>query len=482
MTIKKLSVIAFFFLLVNTANWAQTKNQPSEYFDDAEFFFDDGDYREALYNFLKVHEKDTSNANINYCIGMCYINIPGEETKAIKYFEKAKNKISTKYKKGAFEEKNAPLLLLFYLGNAYRVNNELTKALDVYKKFRDDPYFDGHYNAKMVDDEIATCQRAKLVQDNPLNVRFTNLGSFINNAQSNRNPVVNKDETILIYLSSLKFYDAIMMSRKDSSGWGEPENISDQVGSDGDCEPTCLSQDGKDLYMVKKTKGNFDIYVSHWKNGVWTAMQPLNKNINSSKNETSASVSADGKTLYFSSDRRGGFGKFDIYKSERMADDDWGPAENLGETVNTENDDIDPFICEDGKTLYFSSQGHLNMGDFDIFTTKLMPNKKWETPVNVGFPINTTGRNVFFYPLRNGEIGYYATVRPDGFGKEDIYKIENLTLQARNNRNANDKKNSKVIIRDKTTNEVIGALYTENKTDSLKSKQAGDKNIKPDKQ
>ncbi len=110
------------------------------------------------------------------------------------------------------------------------------------------------------------------------------------------------------------------------------------------------------------------------------------------------------------------------------------------------------FICEDGKTLYFSSQGHLNMAIL-IFTTNLMPNKKWGTPVNIGFPINTTGRNVFFYPLKNGEIGYYAAIRPEGFGKEDIYKIENLTLQARNNRNTNDKKTSKVFIRDKTTNE-----------------------------
>jgi hypothetical protein len=482
MAIKNLTVIALFFLLVHSANWAQTKNQPSEYFDDAEFFFDDGDYREALYNFQKVHEKDTSNANINYRIGMCYVNIPGEETKAIKYFERAINNISTKYKKSTFEERNVPLYLLFYLGNAYRVNNELTKALDVYKKFRDNPYFDGHYNARMVDDEIATCERAKLVQDNPLNVRFTNLGSFINNPQSNCNPVVNNDETVLIYLSSLKFYDAIMMSRKDSGLWGEPENISDQVGSDGDCEPTCISLDGKDLYLVKKTKGNFDLYVSHSKNGVWSVMQPLNKNINSSRNETSASISADAKTLYFSSDRRGGFGKLDLYKSDRLDDGSWGPAENLGETVNTENDDIDPFICEDGKTLYFSSQGHLNMGDFDIFTTRPMANKKWETPVNIGFPINTTGRNVFYFPLRNGEVGYYAAVRPEGFGKEDIYKIENFTLQSRNSRSINDNKTSKVLFRDKATNEVIGALYTENKPDSLKAKQADTKNIKPEKQ
>jgi len=455
--------------------FAQTRQQLKEYFTDADFFFEGEDYREALFNYLKIHDKDSVNANINYCIGMCYMNIPGEETKAIPYFEKAASKISTKYRKSVYEERSAPLYLLFYLGTAYRIDNQLTKALAAYNKFRNHPYFEGHYNEGMVDIEIGACERAKLIQDNPINARFTNIGPPVNNALMNRNPVLNKDETILIYLSSLKFYDAIFMSRKVKGVWGEPVNISSDVGSDGDCEPTCLSADGKELYFVKKMKKNSDIYVSVLKDSVWGPMQPLNKNINTSHNETHASISVDGKTLYFSSDRKGGFGGLDIYKSEKQANGDWGPAVNLGENINTEFDETTPFICEDGKTLYFSSKGHLNMGGYDIFVCHLMANNKWEKPNNVGYPINTTGDNIFFNPLANGEIAYTALVRPDGFGKEDIYRIENLTLQARNNHSLENQKILRIVVKDKKTNDVLGVLYFDQKADTLQIHQTSEK-------
>jgi tetratricopeptide (TPR) repeat protein len=281
---KKSTIIVLLFFFSQMFLFAQTRQQLKEYFTDADFFFEGEDYREALFNYLKIHDKDSVNANINYCIGMCYMNIPGEETKAIPYFEKAASKISTKYRKSVYEERSAPLYLLFYLGTAYRIDNQLTKALAAYNKFRNHPYFEGHYNEGMVDIEIGACERAKLIQDNPINARFTNIGPPVNNALMNRNPVLNKDETILIYLSSLKFYDAIFMSRKVKGVWGEPVNISSDVGSDGDCEPTCLSADGKELYFVKKMKKNSDIYVSVLKDSVWGPMQPLNKNINTSHN------------------------------------------------------------------------------------------------------------------------------------------------------------------------------------------------------
>jgi hypothetical protein len=364
--------------------------------------------------------------------------------------------------------------MLYYLGNAYRIDNQINKALAVYNKFRNHPFFEGHYNEDMVDTEIEACERAKVVQNNPINAKFTNLGSIINNAQSNRNPVVNKDETLLIYLSGLKFYDAVMMSKKVNGLWTEPENISPQVGSDGDCAPVCLSEDGTELYLVKTIKKkNTDIYVSKWSDGKWGLMTPLNKNINTGGREDHASISADGKTLYFCSDRRGGEGGLDIYKSEKQSNGDWGPAVNLGKPVNSELDETTPFICEDGKTLYYSSKGLLNMGGYDIFSTQLTGANKWGSPANVGYPINTTGENIFFCPIKNGEIGYTAIVRPDGFGKEDIYRVENLTLQARNNHS--DKRLLRVMVRDKKTNDIVGVLLFDQKADSLAIEQTSEK-------
>lgn len=476
MITRKQVVVVLILLVIQTLLYAQTKQQLREYFSDAEFFFEDEDYKEALFNFLKIREKDSANANINYRIGMCYINIPGEETKAIPYFEKAASKISTKYEKSTFEERNAPLYMLFYLGNAYRIDNQLTKALNTYNKFRNHKYFEGHYNEEIVDVEINACERAKLIQDNPVNIIFNHLDSVINNPKSNRCPVVNNSETILIYLSSLKFYNGIFMSLKVNGKWAEPDNITAQVGSDGDCEPVCISSNDSDLYLVKKDKKNSDIYVSHWKDGKWSLMEPLNKNINSPHNETHASISPDGKTLYFASDRRGGFGKLDIYKSELQKDGEWGVAVNLGKNINTEYDENTPYICKDGKTLYYSSKGLLNMGGYDVFVTHLMPGNKWENPINAGFPINTTGDNLFYYPLKNGETAYCALIRSGGFGEEDIYRVENLTLQARNNNlNYDNKKILRIVVKDKQTNDVLGILFFDKNADTLKIQQTSDK-------
>ena len=139
------------------------KQQLKDYLDDGEFFFGQEDYKEALFNFTKVYDVDSMNANINYRIGMCYVNMPGIERKSIPFFERALPKISTKYDKSTLEEKRAPIYMLYYIGNAYRMNNQIDKALEMYNTFRKHPYFEGHFNENMVDNEIAACERAKII-------------------------------------------------------------------------------------------------------------------------------------------------------------------------------------------------------------------------------------------------------------------------------------------------------------------------------
>jgi hypothetical protein len=472
--VKIFIIIGLFGLLIHSNGQNKPKNnelnQQKEYFDDAEFFYGSEEYREALYNFLKLYEQMPDNCNINYRIGMCYINIPGEEQKSIPYFEQAITNMSEKYEKSELSETQAPLHALFYLGNAYRINNELDKALSAYKKFINNPFFERNYNSQMVDKEVEACERAKLISDNPIKIKLVNLGNIINNANANQKAVTNADGKVLVYLSSLKFYDAIMLSRKTDTGWIEPDNISPQIGSDGDCEPTWMSADGKTLLLVKKAKGNNDIYITHLdeKNN-WSLMEPLNKNINSKWNESSACISSDGQTIYFSSDRKGGEGKLDIYKSVLDAQGGWGEAVNLGKTINTEYNETNPFICQDGKTLYFSSEGHLNMGGYDIFLSILKANGKWETTINVGFPLNSTSNDMFYQPLGNGETAFVTLTRPGGYGKEDIYQVENISVAERNNPNQTEKtKQKKIMVRDKSTNEVIGILYVDIKDTSVK--------------
>jgi len=402
---------------------SQTIAERKELFNDGQFFFESEDYKEAVYYLLKLHDINPKNGNVNFMIGMCYLNMPGEESKGIPYFELALEKVSYQWKKSEYEETKAPLHTYFYLAQAYRINNQLDKALEMLNKFTSSRYFEGNYNMDVVNVEIDACKRAKVIQDKPIQIDLVNIGDPINTPANNYGPVLSPDESVIIYMTNLKFYDAIFMSKKVDGKWTEPENITPQVGSDGDAYPTCLSPDGKDLYLVKKEKKTSHIYVSHWENDKWSIMVPLNDNINSSRSETHASISPDGKYLYFSSNRRGGEGGFDIWRSEKV-NGDWGKPENLGSEINTKLDEDAPYVSADGNVLFFSSQGHQNMGGFDIFYSKLK-NGKWSPAVNIGFPINTTSDNKYYFPVGNGTSGYITRKKSDT-DLMDIYHVSIL--------------------------------------------------------
>lgn len=158
--------------------------------------------------------------------------------------------------------------------------------------------------------------------------------------------------------------------------------------------------------------------------GKWSQPKKLSSNINSKFKELSVSIASDGKTLYFSSDREGGFGGVDIYRCKLENDGDWGPAENLGSSINTEYDEDAPFIDSDSKTLYFSSRGHKGIGGYDIYKSVWEQTRRsWQTPQNMGYPLNSPDDDIYFVLAGDKKTGYYASAKGDGFGDKDIYKI-----------------------------------------------------------
>ena len=313
---------------------------------------------------------------------------------------------------------------MFFLGNAYRINNELSKALATYDKFITHPGFFGNYNLNIVDTEVKACERAKSIQDNPVQVDWVNLGEPVNTATSETCPVVSGNDSVLVYLSEQKLYNGIFYCRRmPDNKWSEPVNLNPQVISDGDFYPTGLSYDGRELFLVKKAATNSDIYVSVYKNEKWSPAKRLGDNVNSGDMENHASISPDGKTLYFTSNRSNSRGGYDIYTSARLPNGEWGKAQNLGKVVNTPQDEATPFIASDNKTLYFSSKGHFNMGGYDVFYSTL-ENKKWAEPSNLGYPVNNTNDNLFYCPVLEGTRGYFARInKQEGKGREDIYSV-----------------------------------------------------------
>jgi len=185
--------------------------------------------------------------------------------------------------------------------------------------------------------------------------------------------------------------------------------------------------DGKTMVFAacnrEDGKGSCDIYFSRKVGNNWTPAQNMGYPINTSAWESQPSISSDGRTLYFVSNRKGGFGDKDIWMSQLGDDGYWQEPVNLGEDINTKEMDASPFIHADNQTLYFSSTGHLGMGGFDLFVSKRMVDGSFTEPKNLGYPINTFKDEEYLIVNAKGDKAYFSSNRPDS-RKRDIYQFE----------------------------------------------------------
>jgi hypothetical protein len=419
---KKAFLITFALTFLCLSASSQNKRELKRTFVDAEYRLLYEEYREALPLFLELYESGEKTPNINYRIGQCYLHIDGEKNKAKKYLEKATANLTNKYEVGYFEEKKAPIKALYYLGIAYRIDNQIKKAIETFESYKEKLSDEQKKELRLVNAQIEACETALKLRKTPTNILEQNLGKRINSSFSNTNAVVSGDEQRMVFVSELQFYDAIFYSEKRGKKWSTPRNISLDFESERPLKPVHLSYDGTILYLVRNDNNDYNIYTSKFKKNQWTPIEPFSENINSDAFEMHASTSKDGNILYFTSNREGGYGGFDIYRSIKDENGVWQKPVNLGEKINTPFDEATPFITENREKLYFSSKGHSNMGGFDIFYSK-NNNGNWSKPVNMGFPINTTDNDIFFFPLNNGNIAYYSKVKETGYGKKDIYRV-----------------------------------------------------------
>jgi len=414
--------ILLILFLVPFACIGQNEREVKRTFIDAEYHLLYNEYEEALPLFRELYEGGKKNANINYRIGQCYLHIKGEKEKALPHLEKATDNITTDYDVGYFDEKKAPPKALYYLGVAYRTNNKIEKAINTFKSYKEKIKGDKE-ELKRINAEIKACSTALKLKERPTNILEKNLGKKINSSHAEIHPVVSGDQSTLVYVSKLKFYDAIFFSQKIDGKWSSAKNISLDFESSRPLKPVHLSYDGKKLYLMRNDNNDFNIYISKFNKNKWSPVEPISDKINSDAFEKHASTTKDGNVLYFTSNRKGGYGGYDIYKSFKDENGEWSKPENLGSIINTEFNEAAPFITEDRKKLYFSSEGHKNMGGYDVFYSE-KKNNSWDKPVNMGFPINTTDNDKFFFPLKNGKIAYFSKIKPDNYGKTDIYKLE----------------------------------------------------------
>ena len=257
-----------------------------------------------------------------------------------------------------------------------------------------------------------------------------NLGSVVNTADDEYVNALTFYGDQLLFTRKMNqgngfFEEKVFVSHKDVDLWAQPQPLSFAFfPEDIDPGAAFLSADGSKLYLTGCGWGRdsgCDLYVSHWDLGQWSMPKLLEGNINTGSWESQPCVSADGKELYFVSRRNG---NADIYCSRRNADRSWGEPQNLGTPINTKGTEMAPFIHPDGHTLYFSSDKHIGMGGFDLFMSRRGEDGQWQTPVNLGFPINTDGDEINFFVAADGKMAFISSQREGGYGGYDIYTFE----------------------------------------------------------
>lgn len=415
------------FNLFVSVSFSQFFLSPDEIYQEAGEFMLADEFVEALPLYLQLLEKGYNTANIHYKIGQCYLFIPGQKTNSIQHLEVASKKASKNYTGNSPEEDLAPLHASFLLGMAYRINNQLEKSVQSFESLKDS-VIDDPAELMKIEQQLKLCNNATELIKNDINLKVTRLNDIINTSFSNFNPVVNHDETTIYYMDALKFYDAIMQSEKRKGYWQKPDNLTPKIKSDGDYFVLDVSEDGNTLLLrMNDPYTDGDIYVCNKRNGKWNRIKKLNDHINTRYNETHASFANKDKTLYFTSNRPGGYGGLDIFRSDLGSDGNWGPATNLGPVINTALDEESPFMSDDNQYLYFSSQGHFNMGGYDIFVSEINDDGVLQNPVNIGYPLNTTDNDIFYFPLKDGQQGYHAKFTNNSDGNLDIFKYEILS-------------------------------------------------------
>jgi outer membrane protein OmpA-like peptidoglycan-associated protein len=386
---------------------------PEDLYSDASEFINSGDYRDALLMLHTLEGRGYNTANINYKIAECLLNIPGQQTKSIPYLKNAAENISEHYQGNSLDETYAPEKVLLYLGIANRLNYDFDNAIASFNDYIRTLDDSDTENIRLTEYHIERCNNAREMIASPAVFSADTLSGIINTSFSSFNPLVTADEKEVFYMKQLKFYDAIMLAKRTDVGWNEPDNLTPQVKSDGDHYVTGVSEDGTRLWLnFYNPYKSGEIYATTSKNGEWAEMQKLNDTINTIFNETHAAVSPDGNILYFTSDRKGGYGGLDIYQAGKNESGDWDKPVNLGPLINTPYNEESPFISSDGDHLFFSSQGHYNMGGYDVFCSVKGSDGKWLPPVNIGFPLNTTGDDLFWFPVDTGNIGYASRFSP----------------------------------------------------------------------
>ena len=390
----------------------------------------EGDIRGALTQYRNVLVDDKKYAMAHFRIAECHYDLHNYKS-ALEAADKAKGFDPEVHKE-----------LNYVYGRIYHRTGKLDEAIGAFKAFKTVMTNENQIKNFPVDQYIEQCERAKQMIKNPVNVKLQNLGKGINSRHDDYGLVLAPDGKTMYFNSrrpdtegggkavDFKYYSDVYQVKwnEETNAWGEVEKLPGKVNSQAFDDVTCLSADGTEMYLTLNILGftkSSDVAVSRLgKSGKWGLPKRLGKTINSSYFESSATLSKDGNSLYFVSEKvTDGLGHSDIYRVNKISKKEWGEPTSLGPIINTPEDENTAFIHPDGNLLIFSSNGHDSMGGYDLFYS-VKENGQWSKPQNMGYPINTVGDDLHFVLAADGQKGYFSAVQDKGIGGRDIIEVD----------------------------------------------------------
>ena len=441
---KKIALLflaTFWMMLSSEVALAQKKGKdlpPS--FDEANTLIIENLWDQAVIEWERLLEVYPLNANYHYKMGMCLLKTKRKQ-EALEHLEIAtgKNEFSKNYDPDDASEEVAPVEALKYLAIAQHISNQPENAMETLELLKTKVKA-GHITLQDVPRLEEMCQEAALQIKSPKKHAIKKLDGDMNSEYRDFNGVSPKDLSAIYFTSNreradvnrsnarfvdpntMEYEDDVYMCFKGANNTFGPAELLN-ITDDGGDRVMAISADGHTIYLAHGPIGNSEFKMSKLVGESWTTPVALGGNINSKDQEWDMTISADGKTIYFSSDRAGSLGGFDIWKSVLDKNGEWGPAENLGDLVNTQYNEISPSLSHGGKLLYFSSEGHNTMGGYDIFYARLEKKTGAGNAVNVGYPLSTCDDDYYFQSVPLSRKGYYTSSKIGGKGLQDIYEV-----------------------------------------------------------
>lgn len=328
----------------------------------------------------------------------------------------------------------------FYLALILHRQKQFDEAVGLLEKYQSTPPKKRFHDNDEIAYRIKQNQNAKQFMSAPKRSVIKNIGPEINSASADYVPVVVPDESTLYFTSRRegssnnskdaygRLHEDIYVSQKVNDKWQKAVNLGSPLNTETNDACVAISPDGQRMIIFRTASDiiSGDLYVTKiGENGKWEEAIKFGNEINSQFVETSACFSNDTGSIYFSSNRPGGYGGKDIYRIKRLPNGRWAIPYNLGPTVNTVYDEDAPYLHPDGVTLYFSSKGHNSMGEYDVFKSVLNEEtNRFSQAENLGYPINTVENDIFFVMSVDGRRAWYSSVKDETFGGNDIYEID----------------------------------------------------------